>query len=203
MVTRMQASAARMGFFIRDLLAYSRLATQNDPFKPVALASLLNDIQQDLSIVIAEKHAQVAIGNAGSPLPTVNGNPLQLRQLFQNLLSNALKFSQPGITPRISLLSRSVAAETVPDTVPNRLHQSWIAIDVADNGIGFDEKYEERIFQLFERLHSRSAYAGTGIGLAICRKVAENHGGTILAHSQPGQGAHIYRISPSVAFATS
>ncbi len=189
MIGRMQSSAERMGAFIRDLLAYSRLSTQEDLFHPVVLETLLPDILQDLSVVIAETHAQVTIGSTDQPLPTVNGSLLQLRQLFQNLISNALKFSRPSVPPQVSLRSRTVLPESVPDTVLNRASQVWIAIDVTDNGIGFEETYQERIFQLFERLHSRSAYSGTGIGLAICRKVAENHGGTILARSQPGQGS--------------
>jgi PAS domain S-box-containing protein len=196
MIARMQSSAERMGVFIRDLLTYSRLTTQDDPFQPVALETLLADIQQDLSVVITETHAQVTVGSSSQPLPTVNGSLLQLRQLFQNLISNALKFSRSGVQPRVTVQSRTVEPESVPDTVPNRVSQSWIAIDVADNGIGFEEKYEERIFQLFERLHSRSAYSGTGIGLAICRKVAENHGGAIRAHSQPGQGARFTVFLP-------
>ncbi len=189
MIARMQASAERMGVFIRDLLAYSRLATQENLFQPVVLETLLTDILQDLSMVITETHAQVTVGSTSQPLPTVNGSLLQLRQLFQNLISNALKFSRPGTQPQVSVQSRTVLPESVPDTVLNRASQVWVAIDVADNGIGFEEKYQERIFQLFERLHSRSAYGGTGIGLAICRKVAENHGGAILTHSQPGQGS--------------
>lgn len=196
MVARMQSSAERMGVFIRDLLAYSRLATQEDPFQPVSLENLLAEIQQDLSMVIAETQAQVTIGRSNQPLPTVSGSLLQLRQLFQNLISNALKFSRPGVQPQVSVQSRIVVPESVPDTVLNRTGQSWLAIDVIDNGIGFEEKYQERIFQLFERLHSRSAYSGTGIGLAICRKVAENHGGAIVAHSQPGQGAQFTVFLP-------
>ena len=97
--------------------------------------------------------------------------------------------TRPGIAPQVTLSVRPVAPDDVPDRVPNRQRQSWIAIDVADKGIGFDETYQERIFQLFERLHGRNEYAGTGIGLATCRKVTENHGGTITARSQPGQGA--------------
>lgn len=189
MIARMQSSAERMGVFIRDLLAYSRLATQEDLFQPVVLESLLTDILQDLSIVITETNAKVTVGSPSQPLPTMNGSLLQLRQLFQNLISNALKFSRPGVQPQVSVQWRAIGFESVPGTVPNRASKAWIAIDVTDNGIGFDEKYQERIFQLFERLHSRSAYSGTGIGLAICRKVAENHGGTMLARSQPGQGS--------------
>lgn len=189
MVARMQASAERMGFFIRDLLAYSRLSTQQESFKPVALESLLIDIQQDLSVIIAEKHAQVSVGSLSNPLPVITGNPLQLRQLFQNLLSNALKFSRAGVTPQVSIRSQTVAPERVPVSGLNPHHQAWVAIAVEDNGIGFDTQYEERIFKLFERLHSRSAYPGTGIGLAVCRKIAENHGGTILAQSQVGVGS--------------
>ena len=185
MLRRMQSAASRMGTLIQDLLAYSQLATQNGPMEPVDLTAVLVGIQSDLELVIADKQAQVTVPS----LPTIRGNAGQLRQLFQNLLTNALKFTKSGIPPRITLFVQPVAADEVPDRVPNRQRRSWVAIDVADNGIGFDETYQERIFQLFERLHGRAEYAGTGIGLAVCLKVAENHGGTIVARSQPGQGA--------------
>ncbi|MFD2572989.1 ATP-binding protein [Spirosoma soli] len=190
MLRRMQSAAKRMSVLIRDLLTYSRLSTQSEPFEPVSLSSTLATILNDLELTIDEKKAQINIGDSnGARLPIIKGNPLQLRQLFQNLLSNALKFSRPDTTPTVSIQIRSVEAGNVPVNVLNRTNKSWLAIDVVDNGIGFDEQYQERIFQLFERLHGRSEYAGTGIGLTICRKVAENHGGAITAHSRPNEGA--------------
>ena len=185
MLQRMQTAASRMSTLIQDLLAYSQLSTQNEAFEPVDLTAVVAGIQSDLELVIAEKQAQLTVPH----LPTIRGNAGQLRQLFQNLLTNALKFMKPDVPPQVTLSVRIVSADDVPDRVPNRQRRSWVAVDVADNGIGFDKMHQERIFQLFERLHGRTEYAGTGIGLAVCLKVAENHGGTITARSQPGQGA--------------
>ncbi len=190
MLRRMQSAAGRMSQLIRDLLAYSRLSTEQDPYKPVSLQQIVDEIESDLELVIKEKKARLTVGDGRlTPLPTLNGNPVQLRQLFQNLLSNALKFAKTDTVPQVSISARAITPDDVPTTVPNRHKRSWVAIDIIDNGIGFDAKYQEQIFQLFERLHGRNEYTGTGIGLAVCRKVAENHGGTITARSQPGNGA--------------
>jgi len=140
----------------------------------------------DLELTIEETGAQVEIG----PLPTVAGDRSQLGQLFQNLLSNALKFRKPGVTPVIRVGSRQVpAAQLPPAVIPTRRATAYHCIEVSDNGIGFDDKYIDRIFQVFQRLHGKSQYAGTGIGLAICQKVVANHGGAITAISQFGHGA--------------
>jgi signal transduction histidine kinase len=189
MLRRMQSAAGRMSQLIRDLLAYSHLSIEHAPAVAVSLQRILLEIQSDLELAIQEKHARILVSDgSGSGLPVLTGNPTQLRQLFQNLLSNALKFARPNTVPKVSIRAYPILPDAVPDTVPNRLKRSWVAIDVTDNGIGFDEKYGEQIFQLFERLHGRNEYSGTGIGLAVCRKVAENHGGTITVRSQPGQG---------------
>ncbi|GAB4031849.1 PAS domain-containing sensor histidine kinase [Spirosoma gilvum] len=189
MLRRMQSAADRMSQLIRDLLAYSRLSIELEPAKPVSLHQIFLEIKSDLEITIREKNAQINLGDSSvTSWPTLAGNHSQLRQLFQNLLSNSLKFVSPNTTPIVSVQVRSVNTHELPATIVNRAKRSWIAIDIADNGIGFDEKYREQIFQLFERLHGRNEYNGTGIGLAVCRKVAENHGGAITVHSQPGQG---------------
>lgn len=183
---RMQSSAERMSILIRDLLTYSRISTRQESTEPVALTDIVNTVLADLDLLIEETGAVVTVG----PLPTVPGDPLQLWQLVQNLLSNALKFRQADRLPRIRVSAQSVAAADLPSTVkPARPAMTYHRIDVTDNGIGFDEKYVDRIFQVFQRLNGRSQFAGTGIGLAICEKVAANHGGTITASSQPGQGA--------------
>jgi signal transduction histidine kinase len=121
-------------------------------------------------------------------LPTIAADPLQMRQLFQNLIGNALKFHQPEVVPMVRVQAHPVQSEDqhrLASPAPRRLYQ----ITVTDNGIGFDEKYLDRIFNVFQRLHSRSEYEGTGVGLAICRKIVERHGGSITATSAPGQGA--------------
>ncbi|GAB3316888.1 hypothetical protein GCM10027299_07690 [Larkinella ripae] len=183
-IQRMHAAAERMHVLIKDLLAYSRLNTRHQPFRPVNLNTLVGEVLGDLEYNIQDKSAQIDL----NPLPTVKGNPLQLRQMFQNLLSNALKFSSPDHAPHVQVSAQQVNIFDIPVAMRNR-EPSYLAISVQDNGIGFDERYHDRIFQLFQRLHGRDQYAGTGIGLTICKKVAEMHGGTIAARSHPGQGA--------------
>ncbi|QKZ12851.1 PAS domain-containing protein [Spirosoma sp. KUDC1026] len=182
---RIQQAGERMSTLIRDLLNYSRISTRQQTFEPVSLQTILNDVIDTLDLRIQQTGAAV---NA-SKLPTVRGDESQLRQLFQNLLSNAMKFSLPDRPPVINITTTEVSAQNAPAQL-GRMSQvpAFIRIDVADNGIGFDQKYADRIFQVFQRLHTHSQYAGTGVGLAICQRVAENHGGAITATSQPGQG---------------
>ncbi|RIV25509.1 PAS domain S-box protein [Fibrisoma montanum] len=181
---RMQNSANRMQHLVKDLLTFSRLTTRPQSLRPLDLNQILTDVLSDLEVTISDKQASISI----EPLPTLPGDPLQLRQLFQNLLSNALKFAHTDRLPAIKVLSTMVSAGQLPTTVSLHNHRPYYALVVADNGIGLDEKYSERIFQLFQRLHNRRQYEGTGMGLAICKKVAENHGGTIAVHSQVGEG---------------
>ncbi|WP_345243932.1 PAS domain S-box protein [Nibrella saemangeumensis] len=183
LIQRMQSAASRMNTLIKDLLTYSRISREDQPFDAIALNRTVDGVLNDLETVIREKQADIQVGT----LPTINGNELQLRQLFQNLLSNALKFAQPDQVPQISIKSNPVPLKQLPVPLTGRKGE-WVAIDVTDNGIGFDTKYKDRIFQMFQRLHTRSEYPGTGIGLAICRKVAENHGGAIAVNSEPGHG---------------
>lgn len=185
LITRMQGAAGRMHGLVKDLLAYSRLTTQQKPFQSLDLNQLMLEVLSDLETVIKENKALLEI----NPLPVVQGDPLQMRQLFQNLLSNALKFSQPGQPPVIRLTATQIGIKEVPKGVMLAGHAQFVAVSVADNGIGFDEKYTDRIFRLFQRLHGKMQYKGTGIGLAICQKVVANHGGAISVRSQVGQGA--------------
>jgi|GEM_PF-673612 len=185
-LTRMQSAAGRMSTLIKDLLSFSRIATRRDTSAPVDLNDVVASVLVTLELVVADRGAHVTIG----ALPTIFGNASQLNQLFQNLLSNALKFHRPGVRPLISITAAPVPKTDLPPEVkPARASRQYYRIDVADNGIGFEEKYLDRIFQVFQRLHGRNQYAGTGIGLAICEKVVTNHGGAITATSQPGQGA--------------
>jgi PAS domain S-box-containing protein len=179
-VDRMLASAGRMRRLIDDLLAFSRVTTQARPFEPVDLGDVLRDVLSDLDVRIEKTRGRIDVG----PLPTIDADPSQIRQLFQNLLVNALKFHRPGVPPVVAVRGE-VVAEPGPDG-PNPL---TCRVSVRDNGIGFDEKYLGRIFQVFQRLHGRNEYEGTGVGLAICRKIAERHGGSITATSRPGDGA--------------
>lgn len=186
LLERMQVAAGRMSTLIRDLLAFSRISTKREVETPVPLNQVIDTVLYDLDLTISETAAQITAGS----LPTVNGNKSQLEQLFQNLLSNALKFRQADVPPHIQVRCQPVTAAALPPAVrPTRQAAVYHQIDVIDNGIGFDQKYADRIFQVFQRLHGRQQYAGTGIGLAICEKVTSYHGGAITATSQLGQGA--------------
>jgi len=168
---RANAAAERMQKLIEDLLKFSRVATHGRPFAPVDLAQVTRDVLDDLEAQVERSGAEVDVG----PLPTITADALQMRQLMQNLISNAIKFRREGVTPEVS-----IEASTVEDQA---------RITVRDNGIGFEAQYARRIFRVFERLHGRGEYPGTGIGLALCRRIAERHGGTVVAESEPGAGA--------------
>ncbi|HYH99857.1 sensor histidine kinase [Hyalangium sp.] len=170
---RMQNAATRMRRLIEDLLAFARVTSKAQPFVRVELSTIAHEVVSDLEVAIDQAKATVTVG----ALPTIEGDPTQMRQLLQNLLSNALKFRSENTAPRISL-------EASVDKEAGRCE-----LRVQDNGIGFEEKHADKIFNLFQRLHGRGKYEGTGLGLAICRKIAERHGGTIQARSVPGQGA--------------
>ncbi|WP_373513037.1 ATP-binding protein [Persicitalea sp.] len=188
---RMQSSASRMSILITDLLTYSRISTRQQAASTVPLSLTLSQVLENLSLTVAETKAQVTL----SELPVIQGDPTQLGQLFQNLLSNALKFRQKTeegklLNPVVTIRSEEVLARDLPSgTKPSRQAHQYHRIDVTDEGIGFDDKYTDRIFQVFQRLHGKSDYPGTGVGLAICEKVALNHGGAISVVSQPGQGS--------------
>ncbi|GAB3547675.1 sensor histidine kinase [Spirosoma fluminis] len=183
MTRRIQKSAKRMQMLIKDLLMYSQLATERAPLKPVSLHNVLEDVVSDLEIAIAEQKATVTVGK----LPTILGSSSRLHQLFQNLIANALKFQQPHQQATVDIEARLALPEELPAELQGQSAAFWL-VTVADNGLGFDEKYKGRIFHPFQRLHDASLYSGTGIGLAICQRVAENHGGAIDVNSQPGKG---------------
>ncbi|GAB3769999.1 hypothetical protein GCM10028818_07060 [Spirosoma horti] len=183
---RMQVAAERMSLLIKDLLSFSRISTRQERTTPVRLNVLVAEVLDDLEVAIQQAGAKILVDE----LPTIRGDASQLRQLFQNLLSNALKFRKMGVIPHIHVQNKRVLPSQLPASVkPAREAAAYHCIQVIDNGIGFDEKYIDRIFQVFQRLHGRSEYAGTGIGLAICEKVVANHGGAITAVSQLGEGA--------------
>ena len=186
---RMQNAAARMQQLINDLLSYSRVSSQAQPFQTVDLARVASEVLSDLESRIASTGGLVPLGE----LPSLDADPLQMRQLLQNLIGNALKFHRPNVPPVVSVQSRSVT----PKTGLLAGLSAW-EITVQDNGIGFDEKYLDRIFAPFQRLHGRGEYEGTGIGLAICHKIAHRHGGTITAQSIPGEGSRFIVTLPLV-----
>ena len=187
---RMLASAGRMRQLIDDLLTFSRITTKTQPFVRVDLNATLDDVQSDLEARIGQTGGRVVVPG---PLPTLPGDATQLRQLFQNLIGNALKFHRPGVPPEVRVL---VEPADLPSE-DGRPARAGFRITVEDNGIGFDEKYLDRIFQVFQRLHGRNEYAGTGVGLAICRKIVERHGGTITAASTVGVGTAFRVVLPA------
>ena len=195
MIGRMQSAAARMQVLIKDVLAYSRITTKRETAGPVDLNQVMSEVLTDLDNAIADKQATVTV----DPLPTVRGDNAQLRQLFQNLISNALKFTKTdpaAASPAITITTHRACGRDLPGMtlLPADADQSFHLIELTDNGIGFDPHQAERIFQVFQRLHSRTAYQGTGIGLAIVQKVVENHNGYIIAEGRPGEGA-TFRIA--------
>lgn len=196
LLARMQQAAKRMSTLVKDLLAYSRISTRQEAASSVLLNQAVEGALKDLDVTIYQSRAQIDV----TTLPVVQGNVGQLEQLFQNLLSNALKFHREGVPPRIRISAQTVAETELPSEVkPARKAPMYHRIEVSDEGIGFEGRYLDRVFQVFQRLHSKSAYPGTGIGLAICEKVAINHGGAITAVSQPGQGAIFQVYLPAIS----
>lgn len=170
-LARSNAAAERMQQLIEDLLKFSRVSTQGRPFEPVDLAEVVSRVVGDLEGLIDAAGAVVETG----PLPVIDADPLQMQQLLQNLISNGIKFHRHDVQPKVR--------------VTGRIEGDGLKLEVADNGIGFEPRYAERIFRIFERLNGRTAYPGTGIGLALCRKIADRHGGSIEAIGLPERGA--------------
>lgn len=182
-IARMQAAAVRMRSLIDGLLEFSRISTQGQPpVTRVELGQIVREVAADLEERIREAGAKIEI----SELPAIDADPLQMRQLFQNLMGNALKFRRKDARPVIE-----VSSQVVPSLRSSSEGEppSSCRIFVKDNGIGFAPEHAERIFEAFKRLHSRDEYEGTGVGLAICRKIAERHGGSIEVTARPGEGA--------------
>ncbi len=183
-LARMEGAAERMRVLIQDLLKLSRVTSRALPFETCVLGEIVVAVVNDLEVAIAEKNARLEIG----VLPTVTGDPMQMRQLFQNLISNALKFQHPNKSPLVRIAAKVFTAQEriIAGAAPG---EEVCEISVRDNGIGFDGRFAEQIFVVFQRLHTRSEYEGTGIGLAVCRKITDRHGGTIVAKSTEGEGA--------------
>ncbi|MEP0880998.1 ATP-binding protein [Trichocoleus sp. ST-U3] len=181
---RMQKAAQRMQTLINDLLAFSRVTSKAQPFTRVNITNVLQEVLSDLEVHIQKVGAQVEIGE----LLTIDADPSQMRQLLQNLISNALKFRRQEEAPVVKIWSQLLEKDEQLWT-QDLSARPMCQIMVEDNGIGFDEKYLDRIFTVFQRLHGRNEYEGTGVGLAICRKIVERHGGTITAKSILGEGA--------------
>jgi len=171
-LTRMQRAVVRMRLLIDGLLEYSRVLHKSPAFEKVDLKDLVAQVENDLEVAIVESGAEIT----KSDLPLIEGDRMQMKQLFQNLIANSLKYRKPEISPHITITSEI-------------LSDSRVEIRVKDNGIGFQEKYSNQIFQSFKRLHNWSEYEGVGMGLAICRKVVDRHQGSIQAIGAPNEGA--------------
>ncbi|HVG12446.1 MAG TPA: ATP-binding protein [Flavisolibacter sp.] len=192
---RLQAAAERMKLLINDLLEYAQVDQGDQGIEEVQLSSVLQAVVDDLELVIQEKGAVVEIGQ----LPLIMGNPLQLQQLFQNLLGNALKYQKVGVPPQVRITSRLLPGKQMDFPIPaDQQKQFFYLFEVTDNGIGFDQKEAERIFNVFTRLHGNTEYKGSGVGLSIVRKVVDHHKGFIKAVSTPGAGAtfRVYLPAP-------
>ena len=188
---RMRNAAARMQTFINDLLTYSRVASQAKPYERVNLAQITQEVLSDLEIRIQSTGGRVEVGE----LPDLDADPIQMRQLLQNLIGNALKFHRRGVPPVVTVQCRLIHSLPANGSGHSAFPE-MCEITVQDNGIGFDEKYVDRIFAPFKRLHGRGEYEGTGIGLAICHKIVERHRGTITARSVPDEGTRMIVMLP-------
>ncbi|GEO08253.1 sensor histidine kinase [Segetibacter aerophilus] len=191
-LNKLDLSAKRMSELVRSLLNYSRLSKDKPDVTEVDLNAVLREVKLDFELLIEEKRATIA----NEPLPKVQGNHMQLGQLFSNLISNSLKFSKEA--PCITIDSKIVERSQITNAPKNLTNGVYCLIQFKDNGIGFEKQYRDKIFSLFQRLHGKQHYAGTGIGLALCKKIVENHNGFISAEGELGKGAVFYVYLPVV-----
>lgn len=189
---KINSSANRMQTLIKYLLAYSRINKTKKDFVPVSLNETLEKVLDDLEERIKESKVQISVDE----LPTVKAVPFQMEQLLNNLISNAIKYRNTSETPKIVISCRKLSRAKISDTF-NKKRKNYYRLSVMDNGIGFAQENAKQIFGLFERLHQRDEYSGTGIGLAICKKIAENHSGHIAAESEKGKGSTFRVYLPS------
>jgi len=193
-IERMQAASGRMQNLIEDLLAFSRITRSSELPGKVELKKMFDEISDDLADQISREHATLAYHKM-PPVLAVKG---QIRRLFQNLISNAIKFRKPDEDPRIRISGEKLTAmDVTKEFVFTPRYKYYVKITVSDNGIGFDEKYSEQIFNVFQRLHGKNEFEGTGIGLAICKKIVSHHGGIIAAKSKEGLGSDFIVILPA------
>ena len=185
-------AARRMAALIKDLLDFSRTESKEQVLSPTDLNQLVHNVIEDYEVLIQQKKATVNM----ETLPVINAIPLQMNQLFYNLIGNALKFSKPEVQPVIDINCRKLSAEEVLKHDKLSADQNYLQITVADNGIGFDQKFSDQIFVIFQRLHGKNEYEGTGIGLALCKKIAENHKGIVYGECKEGSGAQFHVILP-------
>lgn len=191
-LAKVNSGAERMQSLIVNLLAYSRIDSTNDNFENVDLNQILNKVLEDLALPVKETRAKIR----KDKLPVIRGVPFQLEQLFLNLLSNALKYSKPNTQPKIDIRVEEMQRKQISEDFI-KTSGNYYKITVMDNGIGFEPANATKIFEVFQRLHQKNEYTGTGIGLAICKKITENHLGHIFATGQPGGGSTFVIYFPS------
>ncbi|SEW13482.1 His Kinase A (phospho-acceptor) domain-containing protein [Chitinophaga sp. YR573] len=194
MLDRMVSAVSRMRVLINDLLLFSRAGRITpESITPVDMDALLQEVISDLEVSLQEHNASVT----ADPLPFIEGSATSFHQLFQNMLANAIKFAHPDRQLIINITSQVLKGKELENSInENRAEDSFCRIYIEDNGIGFDPVHTEKIFQLFQRLHGMSEYSGTGIGLAICKKIVDSHHGQIMAYGYPGKGATFVVILP-------
>jgi PAS domain S-box-containing protein len=180
---RMVSAAERMQTLIESLLSYSRISSRGAEFSDVRLDTIVADVLVDLEDQVTQTAARVDV----APLPRLEADAVQMRQLFQNLIGNAIKYGPAEGAPRVTIDAEHLDHRGEPVAAGPSV--AAVQISVRDNGIGFEPEYAERIFELFQRLHGRDRYDGTGIGLGVCRRIVGRHGGTIRAEGRPGEGA--------------
>jgi signal transduction histidine kinase len=188
---RMMVSAENMRMLINNLLEFSRVTRSSDPFSRVSLDFVVRQVRNDLELIVEETGTKFELDK----LPELHGSLVQLTQLFTNIINNAIKFRRPDVAPLIRIaLASATKDELMALGLPADV--SHHRITIADNGIGFEKEYSEKIFQIFQRLHGKSEYPGSGIGLAICKRIVENHKGAIYAESTEGEGATFTLLFP-------
>ena len=190
---RMQNEAGRMQTLIQDLLAFSRLSLADRKFETSDINILINEVKKEFKEAIAQKNAIIEV----KEVCDVKIIPFQFRQLLHNLIGNALKFSNPKIRPHIIIKCQNIKYSKI--TIPNHPPQKdYCHISVSDNGIGFEKEFAEKIFEVFQKLHGKEEYAGTGIGLAIVKKIVDNHNGIITATSKLNKGTTFDIYIPAI-----
>jgi signal transduction histidine kinase len=189
---KISQAAIRMSLLIRDVLSYSRLTLSDEKFTRVELNELMQTVLDDFELMIEQRSAKIEISN----LPPVKGISLHLLQLFSNLLSNSLKFCERD--PVITIRSEKVEKKELKHIRELIAHYNYVKITFADNGIGFEQQYADKIFTIFQRLNHRKLYGGTGIGLALCKRIVENHRGAIFATSSLDCGARFEIYLPTL-----
>jgi two-component system CheB/CheR fusion protein len=188
-IERIISASARMTKLINDLLTFTRL-TESSDYELTDLNQLVDEVLSDLELMISDKHAKITV----SDLPEAEIVTGQMRQVFQNIISNALKFSKKNVPPEITVTGQLIGSCSF-DAKPSE-NGEYCKIVIKDNGIGFDNQYANKIFTIFQRLHSRETYDGTGIGLAITRKIIEKHSGIITASGKENIGSEFTIILP-------